>query len=153
LGNNQNLWIVDHFKAVGENVCQYSKDKLGKELVMGFGYAFLGKALEWYQVMWDHGGMGPVGKCFNGGTGGRGSVDLEKAADWHHEHQCYLSFTIDDHIMEFGSPTEIEEAIKKTCLDHKHMPKFGPSFKPTYWTPAANVDIAVKALKKYGRYE
>jgi hypothetical protein len=64
-----------------------------------------------------------------------------------------MCFTIDDHIMEFGSPSEIEEAVKELCLRHKHMPKFAPGFKPTYWTPAQNVDIAVAAVKKYGRYE
>lgn len=153
MGNDKNLWITEHFRIVGETICQYSKEKARKDLYMSYGYAFLGKAQEWFEVMLEHGGLGPLGKTFNGGCGGRGAVDLEKAADWHHEHGLFISYTIDDHIIEFGSPSEIEEAIKQQVLRHKNQPKFAPSFKPTYWTKAENVDIGVKALKKYGRYE
>ena len=147
------LWTTDHYRLIGTNLAEYSVERLGRKMPLYYGYAFMGGALTWYQVMWDQGGLGPVGETFNGGSGGRGEVDLEKAADWHHEHECHMSFTIDDHITEFGSPTEIEEAIKKHCLDHKHMPRFAPGFKPPYWTSPENVDIAVAALKKYGRYE
>ena len=147
------LWTTDHYRIIGTTLGNYSKEKLGRKMPMTYGYAYMGGALTWYQVMWENGGLGPLGETFNGGFGGRGEVDLEKAADWHHEHECHMEFTIDDHIMEFGSPTEIEEAIKKHCLDHKHMPRFAPAFKPPYWTSPENVDIAVAALKKYGRYE
>jgi hypothetical protein len=153
LGNDKNIWIADHFRIVGETVCQYSKDKLNKELSMGYGYAYLGKAQEWFEVMYEHGGLGPIGKTFNGGTGGSGAVDLDYAADWHHDHELYMSYTIDDHIIEFGTETEIEEAIKTQVMRHKNKPKFGPSFKPTYWTSARNIEVGVAALKKYGRYE
>ncbi len=151
MGNN--MWMVDHFTKIGTTIASYAEKEMGKKLLMTYGYAFLGKALEWYQIFWGNGALGPVGTTFNGGIGGRGGVDLEKVADWHHEHECVLSYTIDDHITEFGSPSEIEEAIKKHCLDHKHMPRFAPAFKPPYWTPLKNVDIGVEALKKYGRYE
>lgn len=149
----KHLWITDYFRAVGTSLAAYSKEKLGRRMPMTYGYAYMGGALTWYQIMYENGGLGPVGETFNGGLGGRGAVDLEKAANWHHEHECHMCFTIDDHIMEFGSQTEIEEAIKKHCDDHKHMPRFAPAFKPPYWTKQGNVDIAVAALKKYGRYE
>jgi hypothetical protein len=153
LGNDKNLWITKNYKDVGETVCQHSKDKWGKELWMGWGLSLLGKSQEFFETMYEHGGLGPVGKTFNGGTGGRGAADLDKLADWCHDHELYFSFTIEDHTIEFGSPSEIEEAIKQQIMRHKSKPKFGPSFKPTYWTKAENVDIGVKALKKYGKYE
>ena len=149
----KHLWITEHFAAVGKTLGSYCKETLGKKMPMTYGYAYMGGALTWYQVMWENGGLGPVGETFNGGIGGSGEVDLDKAAEWHHEHECHMSYTVDDKVIEFGSPSEIEEVIKKQVLDHKHMPKFAPSFKPPYWTQQENVDIAVAALKKYGRYE
>ncbi len=151
--NEKNLWIADHYRRVGETICQYSKDKAGKELYMGWGLAFMGKSQEFFETMYEHGGQGPVGTTFNGGTGGQGACDLDKLADWCHERELYLSFTIEDHTIEFGTPSEIEEAIKQQIMRHKDKPKFGPSFKPTYFTSFENVEIGVAALKKYGRYE
>ena len=113
----------------------------------------MGKAIEAYNLMYQYGGLGPAGELFNGGYGGRGEVDLDAAAQWHYEHECYVSMSILDHTAEFGPISQIEEEIKELCEKHKHMPKFVPGFKSTYWTPMAHLDAAAAAFKKYGRYE
>ena len=148
-----NLWICDHYSIIGKTLSQYAVEKTGRKIHLSYAYAYLGKALEWYRIMWEHGGLGPAGETFNGGLGGRGQVDLEKAAEWHHKHGLYMSFTIDDHTMESGPISKIEGEVKEHVLHHKHMPKFAPGAKPSYWTPMAHADAAVAAFKKYGRYE
>lgn len=147
------MWTAEYFATLGKTLGKLAVEKLGRKIPLTYGYAYMGKSLEWFAQMWEVGGLGPVGETFSGGRGGRGAVDLEKAADWHHEHGCSMSFTIEDHIMEFGSLSEIEEAVKENCLRHKHMPSFGPAFKPPYFTPFEKVDAAVKAHKKYSRYD
>ena len=149
----KSMYVTDQYRNIGESLSQYAVEKLGKKVPLWYGYAFMGGALDWYQKMWDHGGLGPVGETFVGGIGGRGQCDLEAAGDWHYEHECLISYTIEDEIMEFGSPSDIEEAVKKLCLRHKHQPKFIPGMKPTYWTPPQNLDAAIEAVKKYGSYE
>jgi hypothetical protein len=148
-----NEWIIGYHKKLGEALSQYAKEKLGRPIHLAYGYGFMGKAMQAYDLMWKYGGLGPAGELFNGGYGGRGQVDLEAAAKWHHEHGCYLTFTIEDHTVEFGPISQIEEELKKHVLDHKHMPKFVPGIKATYWTPMAHIDAAVATMKKYGRYE
>ena len=149
----RNAWIADEYATIGKTLSQYALEKMGRKIHLSYGYAYMGGVFEWYPVLWEHGGLGPAGETFNGGTGGRGQADLETAAEWHHEHECYVSFTIEDDILEFGSPSEIEEAVKEHCLNHKHMPRFAPGYKPPYWTPPEKVDIAIAAHKKYGRYD
>lgn len=106
-----------------------------------------------YPVVWEYGALGPAGEMWNGGCGGRGECDLDAVAQWHHEHECYCSISIEDHTLEFGTQSEIEEAVKDHVMKHKHMPKFAPGIIPPYWTPAKNFDTAIKAFKKYSRYE
>ncbi|TAK34924.1 MAG: hypothetical protein EPO21_07960 [Chloroflexota bacterium] len=147
------MWTADYFSTLGKTLSQYAVEKMGRRIHLFYGYAYMGKSYEWFTQMYEVGGLGPAGETFNGGMGGRGAVDLEKSADWHHEHECFMSYTIEDRIMEFGSPTELEEAVKQHCLSHKHMPRFAPGYKPPYWTPFENLDIAIAAHKKYGRYD
>jgi len=149
---DKDMWVFDHFRDIGKSLSRYAAVNMEGRLHLSYAYAFMGKALDWYSQAWESGAMGPIGETFNGGLGGRGDVDLEKAAQWHDEHGCLMGFCIDDHIMEFGSPSEIEEAIKANCLSHKHMPRFLPAFKPNYWVRPQNVDVAVAAVKKYGGY-
>jgi len=148
-----NEWIIGYHKKLGEALSQYAREKLGRPIHLFYGYGFMGKALQAYDIMWKYGGLGPAGELFNGGYGGRGEVDLEAAANWHHEHECFVSFTIEDHPMEFGPVSEIEEQMKTHVLNHKHMPRFLPAFKSTYWTPMAHIDAAIAIIKKYGKYE
>jgi hypothetical protein len=49
--------------------------------------------------------------------------------------------------------SQIDEDLKKQVLGHKHMPKFVPGIKATYWKPVARIDAAVATMKEYGRYE
>lgn len=113
----------------------------------------MNQALKAYPIMWEHGGLGPAEEFFNGGYGGRGEVDLDAAANWHHEHGCFLSMSIENPPMEFGPISEIEEQVKDLVLKHKHMPRFIPGAKATYRAPFPHIEAAFAAVKKYGRYE
>ena len=146
------MYIIDSFATLGKELSNYSKEKYGKPVHLSFGYAFMGKALEWAEVMWDRGGLGPAGETWNGGSGGRGSVDLWKLAEWHHEHQCYMAASIEDTTLENGPISAIEEEVKEWVLKHKHMPKFAPAINPTYWTPPEHTDAAIATFKRYARY-
>lgn len=148
-----NEWILDYNAKLGRTLCQYAEEKLGRKIHLAYGYGFMNKAMDAYAKMWEHGALAPAGESFNGGYGGRGEVDLEAAADWHHEHGCYMTFSIFDHTAENGPVSAIEEEMKELVMKHKHMPKFVPGFKATYWTPQAHIDAAVAAVRKYGRYE
>lgn len=148
-----NEWILGYHAKLGKTLSQYAEEKLGRKIHLSYGYGFMGKALQAYPKMWESRALGPAGETFNGGFGGRGAVDLEAAANWHHTHECYMSFTIEDHAMEFGPVSAIEEQMKAHVLNHKHMPKFVPSAKATYHTPQVHIDAAIAAARKYGRYE
>ncbi|MFC1925668.1 hypothetical protein ACFLW2_03110 [Chloroflexota bacterium] len=148
-----NEWVIEYHKKLGKALSEYAVEKLGRPTLLVYGYALMGKAMKSYPIMWEHGGLGPAGELFNGGYGGRGEVDLEEAANWHHEHGCFLSYSIEDHPMEFGPISEIEEQMKAHVLKHKHMPRFVPAAKATYWAPMEHIDAAFAAVKKYGRYE
>jgi len=146
-------WILDYYKDIGLTLSAYAKEKMGGPVHLSHGYPYTGMALKAYSIVWEHGALGPAGEMWNGGCGGRGECDLEAAADWHHEHGCHMSFSIEDRIQEFGSLAEIEEAEKAHVLKHKHMPRFGPAICPPFWTPLEKYEAAIKAAKKYGRYE
>jgi hypothetical protein len=148
-----NEWTLDIFGTLGKTFSKYAKEKLGRPIHLSYGYPFMAKALEAYPKCWEHAALGPAGETWNGGTGGRGEVDLEAAADWHHEHGLYMSFSGTDSITENGPISAIEEEVKDIVLKHKHQPKFVLDIFPPYWTPPAHIDAAIAAQKKYGRYE
>ena len=148
-----NEWICDYHKRLGTELSEYAVEKLGREIHLAYGYGFMGKAVQSYDIMWKHGALGPAGKLFNGGMGGRGQADLDEVARWHHEHECYVVVSILDHTMEFGPIPALDEEIKEFIGKHKHMPKFVIGLKATYWTPQAHCDAAIAAAKKYGRNE
>jgi hypothetical protein len=149
----RNEWVLDYHAKLGRTLSKYAEEKLGRKIHLSYGYGLMSKAMQAYDLMWAHGALGPAGETFNGGLGGRGEVDLEAAANWHYEHECYLTISIEDHPMEFGPISAIDEALKEHILRHKHMPKFIPSVKCLYNTPYTYVDAAIAAFKKYGRYE
>jgi hypothetical protein len=151
LGGNE--WILDIYGKLGKTLSKYAKEKMGRPVHLSYGYPYMAKQLEALPIGWKHGALGPAGETWNGGCGGRGEVDLEKSADWHHEHGCYMSFSITDPTLENGPISAIEEEVKELVLKHKHMPKFAPGIVPPYWTPPEHVDAAIAAAKKYGRYE
>jgi hypothetical protein len=151
LGGNE--WILDMYGTLGKTLSKHAKEKMGRPIHLSYGYPFMAKQLEALPIGWEHGALGPAGETWNGGCGGRGEVDLEKSADWHHEHECYMSFSITDPTLEYGPISAIEEEVKEHVLKHKHMPKFAPGIIPPYWTPPAHVDAAIAAARKYGRYE
>ena len=64
-----------------------------------------------------------------------GDIDLEVAANWMHEHECYCQQAIKDATLENGPISAIEQEVKDLVLKHKHMPKFFPVGVPTYHTP------------------
>ena len=148
-----NEWILDIYGKLGKALSKYAKEKMGRPVHLSYGYPYMAKQLEALPIGWKHGALGPAGETWNGGCGGRGEVDLEKSADWHHEHGCYMSFSITDPTLENGPISAIEEEVKELVLKHKHMPKFAPGIVPPYWTPPEHVDAAIAAAKKYGRYE
>ena len=151
LGGNE--WILDYYGTLGKTLSKYAKEKLGRPIHLSYGYPYMAKALEAYPIGWEHSALGPAGETWNGGCGGRGEVDLEASANWHHEHECYMSFSITDPTLENGPISAIEEEMKEHVLKHKHMPKFAPGIVPPYWTPPEHVDAAIAAARKYGRYE
>ena len=148
-----NEWICEYYVKLARTLSEYAVEKLGRPILLIYGYGLMGKAMQAYDIMWEHGGLGPAGELFNGGYGGRGEVDLEAAANWHYEHECFLSFSIEDHPMEHGPISAIEEQMKEHVLSHKHMPRFIPGAKATYWTPMEHIDAAYATVKKYGRYD
>ena len=148
-----NEWICDYEAKIGRTLSKYAIEKLGRPIHLAYGYGLMAKALDWYNALWERGGLGPVGETFNGGLGGRGEEDRETLINWHYEHECYIGISIDDHPMEFGPISAIEEECKELVLKHKHMPKFAPGIVPPYWTPPEHVDAAIAAMRKYGRYE
>ena len=113
----------------------------------------MGKALEAYQKCWDEGALGPAGEMWNGGQGGRGEVDFEAAAKWHHEHECYMAYSGIDNTTSKGPISAIEEEVKDIVLKHKHQPKFIMCIFPPYWAPPEHIDAAIAAQKKYCRKE
>ena len=145
--------MLDYYVKIGSTLSDYAKEKLGRPIHLSHGYPFMGTALKAYTVVWEYGAMGPAGEAFNGGCGGRGECDLEAAAQWHHEHECFVSFSIEDQTLENGPISDIEEAVKDHVLKHKHMPKFAPGIIPPYWTPSEHFEAAITAARKYGRYE
>jgi len=148
-----NEWMLDYYVTIGKELSEHAKEKMGSPIHLSHGYPYTGKGMKAYPKVWDHGALGKAGEMWNGGCGGRGEVDLEAAANWHHEHECFMSFSIEDHTLEFGTLSEIEEAVKEHVLKHKHMPRFAPGIIPPYWTPPAHFDAAIAAARKYGRYE
>jgi len=148
-----NEWIADYHARIGKTLSEYAKEKLGRPIHLAYGYGLMAKSLDWFNHMWERGGLGPAGETFNGGLAGRGEDDREALIDWNYEHDCYICTSIDDHPMEFGPISAIDEALKEHIEKHKHMPKFIPSVKCLYETPPEYVDAAVAAFKKYGRYE
>jgi len=148
-----NEWTLGYFKTIGKTLSEHAVSKWGEKIHLSYGYPYMGKALEAYPYCWEYGALGPAGELFNGGCGGRGEVDLEASANWHHEHECFMSFSITDHTLEYGPISAIEEEVKEHVLRHKHMPKFAPGIIPPYWTPPEHVDAAIAAARKYGRYE
>ena len=148
-----NEWTLGHFKTIGKTLSEHAVSKLGEKIHLSYGYPLMGMALKAYPYCWEYGALGPAGELFNGGCGGRGEVDLEASANWHHEHECFMSFSITDHTLEYGPISAIEEETKEHVLKHKHMPKFAPGIIPPYWTPPEHVDAAIAAARKYGRYE
>ena len=151
MGGNE--WIIDYLRILGETLSEYNVSKWGEKIHLSYGHGYLGMANKAYPIMWEHGGFGPAGERFNGVLGAWGEADLDAAADWMHEHECYCQQSIYDPILENGPISEIEEACKTLCEKHKHMPKFFPVGVPPYWTPPEHADACIKALKKYGRYE
>ena len=148
-----NEWMLDSYKLVGETLSAYAKEKLGRPVHLNHGYPFTGMANKAFPIVWKHGALGPAGEMWNGGEGGRGECDLEAAAQWHHEHECLCSYSGHDVIMENGPISAIEEDVKDIVLKHKHMPKFFLDIYAPYWAPMEHIDAAIKAQKKYGRYE
>jgi hypothetical protein len=145
--------MLEPYKVIGKALSDYAKEKMGKPVHLSHGYAYMGMAMKAYPIVWKYGAMGPAGEAFNGGCGGRGEVDLWEAAKWHHEHECFMSYSITDQTIERGPISAIEEETKEHVLKHKHMPRFAPGLIPTYWTPPEHFDAAIKAARKYGRYE
>lgn len=148
-----NEWIVDYYRQVGETWSQYAKERLGRPIHLSYGHGFMGGANKAYPIMWEHGGLGPAGERYNGVLGSWGEADLEAAANWMHEHECYCQQSIRDHTLENGPISAIEEEAKELVLKHKHMPKFFPVGVPTYFTPPEHSKACLDAIKKYGRYE
>jgi len=148
-----NEWIIDYYRILGETWSQYARETLGRPIHLSYGHGFMGKANKAYPIMWEYGGLGPAGERYNGVLGAWGEADLEAAANWMHEHECYCQQAIQDHTLENGPISAIEEEAKELVLKHKHMPKFFPVGVPTYWTPLEHSDACLAAIKKYGRYE
>lgn len=151
LGGNE--WILDYFVDLGKILSDHAKEKMGMPIHLSHGYAFMGMQMKALPIVWEHGALGPAGEMWNGGCGGRGEVDLEASAQWHHEHECFVSFSIEDKTLEYGPISAIEEEVKEHVLKHKHMPKFAPGIIPPYWTPSEHFEAAIAAARKYGRYE
>ena len=148
-----NEWIIHYYKELAERWSNYAKEKLGRPIHLSYGHGYMGMANTAYPIMWEHGGLGPAGERYNGVLGALGEADMEAAADWMHEHECYCQQAIPDATLENGPISDIEEAVKELVLKHKHMPKFFPVGVPPYFTPPEHADACIKALKKYGRYE
>jgi len=148
-----NEWTIQSLGELGTHLAQYAKDKLGRPLPLGYGYAYTAMAVRAYPKMIEYKALGPTGETFSGGLAGGGDADMEETARWHHEQKWWQIFAIDEHVLEHGPISKIEEAMKKHTLDHKHMPGFAPGLVPAYWTPQAHVEAAIETCKKYGRYE
>ena len=146
-------WMLDSYRTLGKALSDYAKEKLGRPIHLSHGYPLTGMTMKALPIVWEQGALGPAGEMWNGGAGGRGECDLEAVADWHHEHECFMSFSAHDETMENGPISAIEEEVKDIVLKHKHMPKFTIDIFPPYWAPAEHIDAAIKTQKKYGRYE
>ncbi len=137
-------WVADLWKELALDL-----KAADPKVHLSHGYSFLSGVLEWYQILNERGAM--TKDTFDGGTDGRGEIDMSKVMDWHREHDIYLGFSPFDQVTEKGPIPRIEEEVKALCdLGRSHR-RYMPWVCLGYFAPPPHVDAAHAALKKYSK--
>jgi len=136
-----NEWLTDTWAAVGR--------ALGTRVPVTYGYAFSMTA-RFLPVLWERGALGPG--SFVGGLYDQ-QCDPERMLAFHREHGLYAASIGSYQTLLDGPVSAIEDEVKQLLEAGKPYPRFSVAIGMVdYWTPAAHLDAAIAAAKKYGRY-
>ncbi|MFC2017825.1 uroporphyrinogen decarboxylase family protein, partial [Chloroflexota bacterium] len=138
---NGNEWTLDYHekacKTVGSQIPTYYTGGVAADAA-------------WLPLMIERGIMGPGGLA---GWATGGGMDYKKAIDLAREYNIHCMNLASDKVVLNGPASTIEEDIKMRCDYGKEHPKFAIGIGAIdYHTPQINVDAAIAAAKKYGKY-
>ncbi|MBN1314751.1 MAG: hypothetical protein JXA42_04765 [Anaerolineales bacterium] len=136
-----NEWLADYWAKVGK--------ALGPQVPVTYGYAF-SMSLQFLPVLWERGALGPG--SFGGGLADP-ECDPEAMIDFHREHDLNIGTTGSYKTLLDGPVSAIEADVKHLLENGKSYPKYSIAIGMVdYWTPQSNLDTAIAAAKKYGKY-